>query len=129
MSAVESNMVFDRFKPWTAHQPLVNEASIEEFLAFERMLADLSARFANVALEQLEAEIQIALVALRQFLGFDRSTFGEFQEDGSFIVISSSAVDGIGPSPLGPFLPNLTWYLSKLRAGETIVFQALADEL
>jgi transcriptional regulator with GAF, ATPase, and Fis domain len=129
MSAVESNMVFGRFRPPAAQEPQSNNATVGELLAFERMLADLSARFANVALEQLETEIQIALVSLRQFLGFDRSTFGEFQADGSFIVVSSSAVDGIGSSPLGPFLPRLTWYLSKLRAGETIVFQALADEL
>jgi formate hydrogenlyase transcriptional activator len=129
MSAVESNMRFGRFKLPPAREPVSKGASVEEILAFERMLADLSARFANVGLEQLETEIQIALVALRQFLGFDRSTFGEFQADGSFIVVSSSAVDGIGPSPLGPFLPRLTRYLSKLRAGETIVFQALAEEL
>jgi formate hydrogenlyase transcriptional activator len=129
MSAVESNMVFGRFGRAAIHDQTSDDTSVEEFLAFERMLADLSARFANVAVEQLETEIQIALVALRQFLGFDRSTFGEFQEDGSFVVISSSAVEGIGPSPRGPFLPHLTWYLSRLRAGETIVFQALAEEL
>jgi transcriptional regulator with GAF, ATPase, and Fis domain len=129
MGSVESNMVFGRFGHVTIPDTASNHPSAQEFLAFERMLADLSARFANVPAIEIEAEIQIALVALREFLGFDRGTFGEFDEAGSFIVVSSSAVDGIGPSPLGKFLPELTWYLSKLRAGETIVFQALANEL
>ena len=37
------------------------EASLEELLAFERLLSDLSARFANVADEQVIAEIESAL--------------------------------------------------------------------
>jgi hypothetical protein len=35
--------------------------SLEEFLAFERVLSDLSARFANVAVGQVVAEIEGAL--------------------------------------------------------------------
>jgi hypothetical protein len=37
------------------------EASLEELLTFERLLADLSARFANVSSDQLETEIERAL--------------------------------------------------------------------
>ena len=55
--------------------------SVEELVAFERMLADLSARMANVPADRVEPEIQLAQVILRQFLGFDRSTFAEFQDD------------------------------------------------
>src|SRR5437773_10523058 len=82
-----------------------SDASAEELLAFERMLADLSARFANVPADQVEAEIQIAQTILRQFLGFDRSTFAEFQEDGSLVVLSSTAVEGVEPTPRGPLPP------------------------
>ena len=49
-----------------------SDASIEELLAFERMLADLSARFANVPVEKVELEIRIVQAILLQFLGFDR---------------------------------------------------------
>jgi hypothetical protein len=68
-----------------------SDASAEELLAFERMLADLSARFTNVPAGQVELEIQVAQTLLRQFLGFDRSTFAEFREDGSLVVLSSTA--------------------------------------
>jgi hypothetical protein len=58
------------------------EASLEELLAFERLLSDLSARFANVADEQVIAEIESALKQLLKFLGFDRSVFTEFTDGG-----------------------------------------------
>ncbi|MGA2818886.1 MAG: hypothetical protein ABSE67_21870, partial [Xanthobacteraceae bacterium] len=57
-------------------------ASFEELLTFERLLADLSASFANVSGDQLETEIESALRQLQAFLGFDRSNFVEFTADG-----------------------------------------------
>jgi hypothetical protein len=58
-----------------------SDVSLEELLAFERLLFDLSARFANVAGEQVVAEIKIALKQLIDFLGFDRSSFAEFTDE------------------------------------------------
>jgi transcriptional regulator with GAF, ATPase, and Fis domain len=129
MRLVESNMVLDRFAPVAIRDTASNDASVEELLAFERMLADLSARFANVPAERVESEIQIAQVILRQFLGFDRSTFAEFQEDGSLVVLSSTAVEGVEPTPQGPLPPQLSWFLAKLRAGEVFVVQNPALDL
>lgn len=100
-----------------------------ELLAFERLLADLSARFANVPSDQVESEIQAAQARLREFLGFERSTFGEFRDDGSLVVLSSTAAEGIEPTPPGPLPPQLAWFLAKLRAGEIVVMQALPDDL
>jgi formate hydrogenlyase transcriptional activator len=107
----------------------LSDVSAEELVAFERMLADLSARFANVPGELVEIEIRTAQTMLRQFLGFDRCSYLEFQEDGLLTVVSSSAVDSVEPIPLGPFTPQLPWYFFRLSAGETIAFQALADAL
>jgi formate hydrogenlyase transcriptional activator len=128
MRAVESNMVFGRFHSVVPHTA-PSDASAEDLLAFERMLADLSARFANVSVEKVEFEIQLAQTVLRQFLGFDRCSFGEFNHDGSINVISSSADDEIGAVPLGPFVPHLPWYFSKLLSGERIAFQNVREEL
>jgi formate hydrogenlyase transcriptional activator len=129
MRLVESNMVLDRFAPVAIRDTASNDASVEELLAFERMLADLSARIANVPAERVESEIQIAQVILRQFLGFDRSTFAEFQEDGSLVVLSSTAVEGVEPTPQGPLPPQLSWFLAKLRVGEVFVVQNPALDL
>jgi len=108
---------------------LKSDASAQELLAFERMLADLSARFANVPAEQVESEIQVTQTILRQFLGFDRCTFAEFQEDGSLVVLSSTAVEGVEPTPRGPLPSHLSWFVAKLRSGETFAVQNPADDL
>lgn len=106
-----------------------SDASTEELLAFERMLANLSARFANVPAEQVESEIRVTQTIVRQFLGFDRSTFAEFQEDGSLVVLSSTAIEGVDPTPLGPLPTQLSWFIAKLRAGEIFALQNPADDL
>src|SRR5260370_26518333 len=93
------------------------------------MLADLSARFANIPAERVEFEIQVAQTILRQFLGFDRTSFGEFQEDGSLVVLSSTAVEGFEPTPLGQLPGQLTWFLGQLRAGEIVVTPNAAVDL
>jgi transcriptional regulator with GAF, ATPase, and Fis domain len=94
------------------------DATTEELLAFERMLADLSARFANVSADRLADELLASQTTLLSFLGFDRSTFGEFQEDGSLVVLSSATVAGVEPAPLGPLPGSLSWFIAKLRAGK-----------
>jgi formate hydrogenlyase transcriptional activator len=127
MRQMESNMVFGRFGPAVIHDTASNDASVEELLTFERMLADLSARFANIPAEQVEHEIQVAQTILRHFLGFDRSTFGEFQEDGSLVVLSSTVVEGVEPTPKGPLPSQLSWFLAKLRGGELFVLQSPND--
>ena len=57
-------------------------ASLKELLKFERLLADLSVRFANVSGAEVELEIEIALKHLLKFLDFDRGSFGEFAANG-----------------------------------------------
>jgi formate hydrogenlyase transcriptional activator len=128
MGAAWSNTDLDR--PGSrATNTTASSPSVEELVAFERMLADLSARMANVTADRVEPEIQLAQVVLRQFLGFDRSTFAEFQDDSSLVVVSSTAVEGVDPTPLGPLPPQLDWFIAKLRAGETLVIQDPADDL
>jgi formate hydrogenlyase transcriptional activator len=126
---VESNKDLRRVGSAVVHDMMPNDPSVEELLAFERMLADLSARFTNVPAGQVEFEIQVAQTLLRQFLGFDRSTFAEFRDDGALVVLSSTAKEGIEVTPLGPVPAQLDWFLSKLRAGEIFAVQSPADDL
>ena len=104
-------------------------ASAQELLAFERMLADLSARFANIPSEQVELEIRATQTVVRQFLGFDRSTFAEFREDGSLVVLSSTAIEGVDSTPLGPLPPQLSWFIDRLRGGEILKVQNHDEDL
>jgi formate hydrogenlyase transcriptional activator len=129
MAVAGSNMVFGRFGSAVVHDAVSNRASVEELLTFERLLADLSARFANIPTERVESEIQIAQTAMRQFLGFDRCTLGEFQQDGSLVIVSSTAVDGVEPTAQGPLPSQLSWYIAKLRAGEIFVIQSSTHDV
>jgi transcriptional regulator with GAF, ATPase, and Fis domain len=106
-----------------------SNSSAEELLAFERMLADLSARFANVPVEKVELEIRVVQTILLKFLGFDRCTFAEFQDDGSLVVLSSTAVEGVEATPSGPLPKQLDWFVARLRAGETFKVQDPVDDL
>src|SRR5271168_4681229 len=106
MRIMESSLNLGRARRATIHGVPMDHPSTEELLVFERMLADLSARFANVPVDRVELEIQTAQATLRQFLEFDRSSYLEFQEDGLPVVISSSAIESVESVPLGPFTPR-----------------------
>jgi transcriptional regulator with GAF, ATPase, and Fis domain len=105
------------------------DVSADEFLAFERLLFELSSKLANLAGDEFETEIQSALSRIREFLGFDRSTFAEFMADGSLNVLCSNAVEGVDPVPPGTLLPQLKWYHGTLLAGEMVILQSLPDDL
>src|ERR1700712_395486 len=113
-------------KPQTASN---TDASFKELLTFERMLSDLSARFANIPVELVEVEIRVVQSILLQFLGFDRCTFGEFQDDGSLVILSSTAVEGVDATPLGPLPAQLDWFVARLRSGESLAVQDPANDL
>jgi PAS domain S-box-containing protein len=103
------------------------EASLGELLAFERLLADLSARFANVSSDLLETEIERALRQLLEFLGFDRSNFGEFTADTPANILCSVARDGVERYPPGPAPAFLSWYNNQLHAGKITRVRSLDD--
>ena len=125
MTVATSNNIYVQRAVTTGGAPA--EASLEELLAFERLLFDLSARFANVAGEQVVAEIESALRQLLKFLGFDRSTFSEFTADGKQDILCSVQVEGVEPHLLGPVPAHLSWLVKELRSGRTIVIRSYED--
>ena len=103
------------------------EVSLDDRLAFERLLANLSARFANVSGARLEDEIEEALRLLIDFLGFDRSTFAEIGADGTASILCSAAVAGVDPFPRGPAPKFLNWLARELQSGRLIVVRDPSD--
>ena len=103
------------------------EASLAEFLTFERLLADLSARLANVSVAEVETEIHNALRELQEFLGFDRSNLFEFTADGWATIVCSVSRDAVERHPLGPAPAFLKWYLGQVRAGKVMRVQSIED--
>ncbi len=100
------------------------EASLEELLAFERLLFDLSARFANVADEQVIAEIESALKQLLRFLGFDRGSLIQSPAEGKQEILCSVAVEGVEPHLPGPIPASHSWLTKEAYSGRTIVIRS-----
>jgi len=108
--------------------PDATNVSLAERLAFERLLGDLSALFADIPSDRVIDEIARALERLCDFLGFDRCTFGEFVDDAvRFNVLCSVAREGIEAAPRGLGL-SLPWYFRELQAGRLIVVAAIPND-
>ncbi len=65
----------------TPGQPVTNEG-----IRFERLLADLSARFVNLPPAEVDQEIEQGLRQIVEALEVDRSTLMEFSEDGKQLI-------------------------------------------
>ena len=63
-------------------------AELEDRLRFETLLSDLSARFINLPVDEVDKEIEAALGRIVQFLGLDRSTLFQLSEDETTLVVS-----------------------------------------
>ena len=110
-------------------QPRETEnVSLAERLAFEQLLGDLSAHFADLPADRVVDEITGALGRLLDFLGFDRCSFGELVDAGERVeVLCSVARDGTQVIPRGP-PPPLPWYFGELRAGRMVVLPNIPDD-
>jgi FixJ family two-component response regulator/signal transduction histidine kinase len=105
------------------------DAERVERLAFERLVADLSVRFANVSHDGIVAEIEAALARLVDSLGYDRCTYTEFAADGALHALCSAAVGGIEPLARGPFGAGLPWLVGEIRAGRIVALSDLPHGL
>ncbi len=105
-----------------------HRAALEEQLAFERFVAELSFQFINLPDDQVDEAIKTGLGRICQQLGIDRSTFYKIDEDGSLTDPVSWSAEGI--SPLNAQLPARSifpWTSERILAGEVPAFSAIAD--
>jgi signal transduction histidine kinase len=102
----------------------------DEHLRFETLLVELSAHFVSVVAGQVDAQIEHALRRIVQFLGVDRSSFGEYLEGKrQFLVTHSYVEPGIPPFPRITADDQLPWYTERVRQGEVLRFARLPDDL
>jgi len=105
------------------------QRALEEQLAFERLAADISARFANLQIEDVDAEITRSLQQIAEFLGVERNGLCEFfNEDGGLTATHYHAAPGIPPPPR-ILESEFPWYTSKLRRGGIHRYACLPDDL
>ena len=109
--------------------PAPDSRSVGEFLAFERLLAELSAGFVNVRATDVDNTITDALRRLAGLLDVDRANLiGFAARSGESYLTHSWTVAGrtsVAPRRVSGDFP---WAMQRLRAGHPIVVSRL-DEL
>jgi PAS domain S-box-containing protein len=100
--------------------------SLLELLEFERLVGELSARFVNLQVDQVDEAIRVALRELTQALGLDRSTLFQYSEDEADFVLTHYWQQPGQPAPplqvtTGHQFP---WSMAKLRNGELASFSS-----
>jgi len=104
--------------------------AIEAQLRFERLVTDISARFASLQAENIDAEIVRSLKQIAEFLEVDRIGLGEFSnQQGTLVTTHFYAVPGMAPPPPQILHTQFPWYTSRVRRGEIQRYQTLPDDL
>jgi DNA-binding CsgD family transcriptional regulator len=93
----------------------------QEYSRFETFLADLSAAFISVPADQVDSQIVAGLRQIVEFLGIDRSGFGELVAEKNKIVITHSyEVPDVPPTPRIYVEDHWPDYASKVQEGEPL---------
>ena len=106
-----------------------NRAAVESQLEFERLVAELSAKFINVPADQVDDAMRDALRRIGEALDLDRCTFFRILPDGMLtepvswnrddtVLVHSHAVAGRERFP---------WAVETLLAGNVVCFSSLAE--
>jgi signal transduction histidine kinase len=95
------------------------ESTLADRLRFQRLLSDLSARFANVSPLDFDQAVHGALTAIRDFLGVDRAELIEFPGHGG----AGNAWSLFG----GPDMTRVSWLMLRLQGGEVVRISRLDE--
>src|SRR5499426_1960273 len=100
-----------------------------ERLRFERLIADLSARFVNLPAADVGAHIEGALRSITEFLDMDRGFLIEVREGSDELPVTWRFIGNLPLLGHRFAVHQYPWYSRKIRAGETVVLARLPDDL
>jgi PAS domain S-box-containing protein len=105
------------------------QRGLDERLRFESLLAELSARFTVIAPEEVDRQIESALVRIIETLGLDRVILARFTDNGAQLSLTHTAMHGGGRALLPvAAAERFPWTAERLRQGHIVRFSRL-DEL
>jgi transcriptional regulator with GAF, ATPase, and Fis domain len=101
--------------------------ALQEQLEFERFVAELSAQFINVPVEQIADASREALRRVCEHLDLDRAVCWTIGVDGLLSEFVSSTDPSV-PSPSPALAPaRFPWAIERVRGGLTAAFSTLAE--
>jgi signal transduction histidine kinase len=105
-------------------------APVQERVRFETLLAELSAIFVNLPADEVDAQIEVALRRLVEFLGTDRGALAEVLVHQKQLVITHSHHTAAAPPHKRLNLDEqLPWYSRRIYQGDVLRFSRLPDDL
>jgi FixJ family two-component response regulator/C4-dicarboxylate-specific signal transduction histidine kinase len=109
-------------RPSTAgtRSPKTPKTAGATLLAFERLLAELSAGFVNIPPAAVDGAINDALRRIAAHLGVDRSQVIRYTPDGGAAITHSGAVRGVKPASPRSVADDYPWIVRAIRAGRTV---------
>jgi formate hydrogenlyase transcriptional activator len=96
---------------------------------FERLIADLSAKFINVPADGVNAVIREALQRISESLDLDRATFFRILPDGELVEPirwTSAEVSDSTPDPISG-AQRFPWAVGRLQSGQEVCFSSVDD--
>jgi PAS domain S-box-containing protein len=111
----------------TEHKRLNAELEVRQHL--QRLLADLSTQFVALPNEQVDSAIVRTLQQIVEFMGLDRSTLWQREEDQSGLALTHHWQRPGLPALLPRFQPeeNCPWVHQQVTHGETFQFTRWSD--
>jgi signal transduction histidine kinase len=104
-------------------------SSTADLLRFERMLANLSARFINLPPAEVDSEVEEALRLIVETIDLDRSILFRFHpEENSFVSTHSWTRSEFPAARSGDLSRWFPWAIAKFKRGELVKFSSI-DEL
>jgi formate hydrogenlyase transcriptional activator len=102
--------------------------ALEELLAFERLVAELSAQIINLPADHINDAIRDGLRRICEQMTLDRGTFAEIGPDGVLADVVSWTVPGV-PKVDDPVEPmhHSPWTIDQVSAGETVIFSSVSE--
>ena len=104
----------------------------DQTLGFERLIGDLSARFAGLIAEEIDDALLESIAALGEFFAADRVQLSEITRDSEVRVTHSWSRQGVDPVPVGTMWgAMIPGALTMVLAGEIFSFshiEELTDE-
>jgi PAS domain S-box-containing protein len=106
------------------------ESALAERLRFETFLTELSAAFANLPSHRVDEAIEEWIRRLVNFLGTDRVTFSDFEENGQFYRRHSYSVPEVKPLQVAARLDEqFPWVTEKLRSGNIVRWSRIPEDI
>jgi formate hydrogenlyase transcriptional activator len=129
-AAPAGNLIYAAARDITEHK--LAEEALQERLRFERLLSDLSARFAKIALHRVDSEIEYGLRQIVEFFQVDRAGLIRTLPDKSAFRITHVAYsEDVPPVPSGTELPIsiYPWAYEKLILKREVVAYSRLNDL